>query len=352
MINIIAPINQLGYGIASLNIVKALSKIEDVSLWPIGQPQVTNEEDAKVIRECIDASKYPDFNAPCIRIWHQHDMSQFVGRGERIGFPIFELDKFSDLEKHHLANLNKVFVCSSWAKEVVREQLNIDSVSVIPLGVDTSVFKPSKIKDGEDTVFLNCGKWEVRKGHDILVDIFNQTFDVSDKVQLWLLPTNPFLSEEEKTAWHNKYCQSKLGSKIRILPRFNTQEEVYSVMQKVHCGIFPSKAEGWNLELLELMACGKPVITTNYSAHTEFCNRDNALLVDIKETELAYDNKWFFGQGNWAKISKEQIDQFSDYMKQVHNANMSGSLTVNTAGIETAQKFSWNNTAEIIKNNV
>lgn len=51
MINIIAPINQLGYGIASLNIVKALSKIEDVSLWPIGQPQVTNEEDAKVIRE-------------------------------------------------------------------------------------------------------------------------------------------------------------------------------------------------------------------------------------------------------------------------------------------------------------
>lgn len=352
MINIISPINQLGYGIASLNIVKSLSMSEGVALWPIGQPQVTNEEDASIIRKCIDASKYPDFNAPCIRIWHQHDMSQFVGRGERIGFPIFELDKFSDLEKHHLANLDKIFVCSSWAKEVIKKELNTDSVSVIPLGVDTSVFKPSEIKNNEETIFLNCGKWEVRKGHDILVEIFNQTFDVSDKVQLWLLPTNPFLSEDEKATWHNKYYQSKLGSKIRILPRFNTQEEVYNIMQKVHCGIFPSRAEGWNLELLELMACGKPVITTNYSAHTEFCNKNNALLVDINETELAYDNKWFFGQGNWAKISKQQIDQFADYMKQTHNKNMRGELSINLAGIETAKKFNWNNTAEIIRNNV
>jgi glycosyltransferase involved in cell wall biosynthesis len=352
MINVIAPINQLGYGIASLNIVKALSKIEDVALWPISQPQVTNEQDANVIRKCIDNSKYPDFNAPCIRIWHQHDMAQFVGRGERIGFPIFELDKFSDLEKHHLANLNKIFVCSQWAKGVISKELNTENVNVIPLGVDTSVFKPSSINNNEETVFLNCGKWEVRKGHDILVDIFNATFDISEKVQLWLLPTNPFLSEEEKNSWHNKYYKSKLGSKIRILPRLNTQEEVYNIMQKTSCGIFPSRAEGWNLELLELMACGKPVITTNYSAHTEFCNEHNSLLVNITETEVAHDNKWFYGQGNWAKISNKEIAQFSEYMRQIHLDNISGNLAVNTAGIETANKFNWNNTAEIIKNNV
>ena len=42
MINIIAPINQLGYGITGLNLSKALYKVSDVSLWPISTPQLTN----------------------------------------------------------------------------------------------------------------------------------------------------------------------------------------------------------------------------------------------------------------------------------------------------------------------
>ena len=49
MINIIAPINQLGYGIVSLNIVKALSKITKVSLFPIGSPSDIKDEDLSLI---------------------------------------------------------------------------------------------------------------------------------------------------------------------------------------------------------------------------------------------------------------------------------------------------------------
>ena len=45
MLNIISPINQLGYGIAGLNIVKELDKIAPVSLFPIGQPTVTSQDD-------------------------------------------------------------------------------------------------------------------------------------------------------------------------------------------------------------------------------------------------------------------------------------------------------------------
>lgn len=353
MINIIAPINQLGYGIASLNIVKALSKITNIALWPISQPQVTTQYDADIISQCIKNGQFPDFDAPCVRIWHQHDMSQFVGNGPRIGFPIFELDKFSDIEKHHLSHLNKIFVCSSWAKSVILNNINIDekNVCVIPLGVDTDLFKPNQIKSGP-TVFFNCGKFEIRKGHDVLVDIFNNSFESNDNVELWLMCENPFLNEEETKNWHQKYYRSKLGSKIKIIPRLNTQQEVYNIMSQIDCGIFPSKAEGWNLELLECMACGKDVITTNYSAHTEFCNSKNAHLVNIEETEPAIDNKWFFGQGNWAKLSHNQIDQFIHYMREIHKNKQSGSLSLNEAGINTAQKFSWHNTAETILKNV
>ena len=108
MINIISPINSLGYGIAGLNITKHLTKTTDVSLWPIGNPECRNEEDIRILSNCIHNASKPVFDAPCVRIWHQNDMSMFVGNGERIGFPFFELNKFNDVEKHHLNSLDRL----------------------------------------------------------------------------------------------------------------------------------------------------------------------------------------------------------------------------------------------------
>ena len=123
-------------------------------------------------------------------------------------------------------------------------------------------------------------------------------------------------------------------------------------MKQVDCGVFPSRAEGWNLEALELMACGKQVIITNYAAHTQFCNTKNSLLVDIDEKELAFDNKWFFGQGNWAKISEKQIQSIANHMSSVYNAKKTGSDMVNYEGIKTANQFTWSKSAEKLLNNV
>lgn len=168
--NIISPINQLGYGIAGLNIVKSMAIKRKTSLFVIGSPEVTNREDANIINSCLQNAQTPDFNSPCLRIWHQNDMSQFVGKGNHIGFPFFELDTFQDVEKHHLNSLDKLFVTSNWAKDIVLANLSTpsDKVFVVPLGVDSSIFKPSNNNQSSKTVFFNCGKWEVRKGHDVL----------------------------------------------------------------------------------------------------------------------------------------------------------------------------------------
>ena len=192
MINVVSPINQLGYGITGLNLVKSLAKQTPVCLWVLGQPQVTNQDDADLISTCLQNRNYLDFDAPCIKIWHQNDMTQFAGRGKRIGFPIFELDKFNDLEKHHLNSLDSMFVCSQWAKNVVLSNIDINSndVHVIPLGIDKKIFQNNTTENSEKTIFLNCGKWEVRKGHDILYKIFNMAFEPSDKVELWMLCVN------------------------------------------------------------------------------------------------------------------------------------------------------------------
>lgn len=356
--NIIAPINQLGYGVTGLNVVKELRKFEPVSLWPIGQPQITNQEDARIIQDSINNAKFFEYNDPCIRIWHQHDMAQFVGNGDHIGFPIFELDIFSSLEQHHLNSCDRLFVCSQWAKDVClangikprKATFDNPAIDVVPLGVDINIFKPCDIKPGP-TVFFNCGKWEVRKGHDVLVEIFNKAFTDDDNVELWMMCSNPFLNPEEDSAWKRKYTNSDLGHKVKFIDRVSKHDEVYNIMCNVDCGIFPSRAEGWNLEPLELMACGKHVIITNYSAHTEFCTHKNSRLIDTDSIELANDGKWFHGNGHWAKIGNSQIEQTIKYMREIHNLKQSNSLLSNIAGIETANKFTWDNTAkEIIKN--
>ena len=342
-LNLIAPINQLGYGVAGINTLKALQEEGvNVSFFPIGQPQVVTQEDAEAVKRGMESAKLFDPTAPCVRMWHQHDMAQFVGRGKHIGFPIFELDTFNELEKHHLNSCDELMVCSRWAKGVTETVVDCN-VNVVPLGVDMNIFKPAPARTDDKVIFFNCGKWEVRKGHDILIEAFRKVAEEHKNVELWMMCTNPFNSPEEENRWRQLYNHPQ----VRLIPRAETQVEVYNIMSQVSCGVFPSRGEGWNLELLEMMAAGKHVIATNYSAHTEFCTEENCGLVPISETEPAFDSKWFFGQGNWAAINAFEIKSLVQNMKNIASK---GNGEVNEAGIRTAKTFSWQNTArEIIK---
>ena len=353
--NVISPINSLGYGVAGYNIIRGLTSAgHTVALYGIGSIQSEPEQN-ELLKACFDNSRMPDFGAPCIRIWHQHDMAEFVGGGKKIGFPIFELNTFTEQELHQLGNPDEWFVCSQWGKDILKKALeerykweDLDSrIHVIPLGVDRSIFR-EKFADRNETIFFNCGKWEVRKGHDVLVKAFNEAFTPEDKVELWMMCDNPFYTDEENFQWERLYKGSGLGDKIRSIPRHQTQKDVYNIMSQTDCGVFPARAEGWNLELLEMMSCGKHVIATNYSGHTEFCNKDNCKLVEVTEMEDAKDGKWFHGQGQWAHLGESQIDQLVEHMQAIHKLKQEDNLNVNQAGIDTAKKFSWSNTAKEI----
>ena len=351
-INLQAPINQLGYGVAGINILKALyAEGVEVSFFPIGQPQVTNEEDAYTVRRGMRLAQTFDPQAPCIKIWHQNQMAERIGSGKFIGFPIFELDTFSDLEKHHLQSCDELMVCSRWARDIVWKNTDayanggflLDQVHVVPLGVDAELFPPAPVRQDDKTIFFNCGKWEIRKGHDILIEAFKKLTEEHDNVELWMMCSNPFNSEEENARWHQLYNYPK----VKLIPRAETQVEVYNIMSQVDCGVFPSRGEGWNLELLEMMAAGKHVVATEYSAHTEFCTEENSYLLPISDVEPAVDSKWFFGQGNWAKIDDTEVDMLIKLMQRFIKLSKG---KVNKAGIKTAKKFSWENTArEMIK---
>lgn len=346
MLNFIAPLNETSYGICGRQISKALAQRlgREFFLFPLHHinPQLESTE----VQQGIVNSRFYNPLSPSIRLWHQHEMTFFVGKGERIGFPIFELTEFNPVEKHHLKNCDRLIVCSKWAKSIV-EQNGIDiRCDVVPLGVDSSVFIPptSKAKSGP-TIFFCPGKFEKRKFHDRIGQIFNKAFGPKDNVLLFLLPFNPFLSDVEKSHFE------KLLSfpKIRLLPRLTNVEDLVKMYQTVDCIVSPALAEGWNLMNLEAMSCGTHVITTNYSGHTEFCDKKNSLLIEPNGLEIAYDGKWFTSNcGSWMKFGQEQEDQLVEHMRTIHRKKQNGELELNTSGIDTAKEFSWNNSADKI----
>lgn len=353
-----SPIGFTGYGIAGYNIVKELINIQyPVHLFPISVQRfgtqfiLESEEDNDTFNELLEKQiKEPfDPTGACVRIWHQFDLAERIGRGKYIGFPFFEIDEFNIREKVHLSIPDELVVASQWAKSIIEDNnINIKT-SVVPLGVNSELFDYKLCKpksDADPYVFICMGKWEIRKGYDILAELFNQAFDINDNVQLWILASShkSCFSEKELNEWHGYYENTKLKDKIKIFPRLQTQKEVASVISQADCGIFMCRAEGWNLDLLEVMTMDKPVITTNYSAHTEYCDSQNAFLVNIDEKEDAYDGKWFHGFGKWAKIGQNQKDQAIEYMRYVYKNNIRN----NPKGIETGQKFSWNNTVKTL----
>ena len=157
-INLMAPINPLGYGVVGFNVTKELSKTNEVSLFPIGNPEVATQEEADVIKSCIQNQQIFESKSPCLRIWHQFAMAEQIGNGLRCGFPIFELDTFNENEKYHLDSLEKIFVCSQWAKEVI---VNSIKATIIDLNRDNQLDSDKywKFKWFEQPSIHGRGSW-------------------------------------------------------------------------------------------------------------------------------------------------------------------------------------------------
>ena len=349
--NLMTPINSLGYGVAGLNILKSLSRTTSVSCFLIGNPELSTQEDANIVQEALSRKETFDYNAPCVKIWHETNMAERIGKGPLFGFPFFEITKFDDKRIHHLKSTDSIIVASQWAASVVNDNIKFAvPVHVCPLGVDRTIFNENGNAPTDECIFLNCGKWEIRKGHDVLLRAFKAAFPSEEDVRLCMLPTNPFLSPKEKSEWEVFY---RSDPRVNIIDRVGSHTEVASIMKQSTCGVFPSRAEGWNLELLEMMSCGKPVITTNYSAPTEFCTQDNARLIEIDSMEDAYDGKWFNGEvGEWASLEGNAFDSLVSHMRSVYSVWQESRLLVNDSGVQTAIEFSWDRTAQKIKESI
>ena len=156
-ININCPINSTGYGITSTNIVKAIHKTGiDIGLFPIGaNVEANSENDVNLIKSLMGRINNFDYDAPCLKIWHQHDLASKVGNGHYYTFPFFEVDKLTPREIHHLNYSDYIFVASGWAKQILVNNQIVKPIYVAPLGVDLEIFQRSIV------VRLRCNAFAI-----------------------------------------------------------------------------------------------------------------------------------------------------------------------------------------------
>lgn len=345
--NIVAPINQLGYGIVGANLTINIIKIDkETCLFPLGDIDCS-ENCREQIKEALNNSLSYKTSDPSLKIYHAWDLHSQPSKKFNSGLTFFEIDYLNKQEVNCLNQMDVVFSAGEWAKKIMEDNGVKSKIVPISIGVDTETFFPVQKENHEKVIFINCGKWEIRKGHDVLLDIFNNAFNKEDNVELWMMNSNLFISQEEQKEWEKYYTNSALGDKIKIVPRMQSPKNVHNIFARADCGIFPSRAEGWNMECAELMAMGKHVIVSNCTAHSDYCNENNSILVDLPHMEKAHDGKWFLGTGNWHKIDQKAMGDFSQSLRDFYKKKINNAI-INMNGIETFRILNWNSIAKKI----
>jgi glycosyltransferase involved in cell wall biosynthesis len=155
---------------------------------------------------------------------------------------------------------------------------------------------------------------------------------------------NPFLSRDAFEAQLAPFRRSPMARRITLqISELPTSRDVATLMASADCGVFPARAEGWNLELVEMLAMAKPVIATYATAHTAYLTAENAQLITLGPPESARPAGFL---GTWGSWGEAQHEQLVNALRAVHRARQNDTLGLNLAGLATARSLSWDNAAE------
>ena len=212
------------------------------------------------------------------------------------GYTFFE----NELTRHSLENaktFDLVLAGSSWCRDRLLER-GITNCDVLIQGIDPLLFHPGDEEPDDDRFILfSGGKFELRKGQDLVLRAFKA---LQDKYpDLWLVncwynlwPESMRLMESSGTSasrpregsWQEvmrrTYALNGLDASRIVTCDLMAPELLPELYRRTHLGVFPNRCEGGtNLVLMEYMACGRPVIASYASGHTDVVTEDNALLL-------------------------------------------------------------------------
>jgi glycosyltransferase involved in cell wall biosynthesis len=248
-----------------------------------------------------------------------------------------------------------IFVPSNHVKNaiLITGAVPTDKIIVIPHGVDRSIFSPvEKKQDKDKCVFIaNKGWTDVfndRGGIQFIIQAYAKEFCKSDNVKL-IIKVNKTYNPNFNVV--DAIAQLKVKELNKELPSLQITENQIPYKKLVDfyndgdVFVTASMAEGFNLPCIEAMACGKPVITTNFGGQVDYINNENGWLVDyelITPEDIRYEGS------QWAKIKEEELRKA---MRHAYVLWQEGRLKgLSDKALETSNQYLWRNTGKKVLN--
>jgi glycosyltransferase involved in cell wall biosynthesis len=197
----------------------------------------------------------------------------------------------------HLASNTTIITASQWSKQgFINSGADPQRVVVIPLGYDPQVYYPLsdhqrlslRQKKGwtDYFVFLNIGvMWNERQGIDRLLKAFAILTEIYPHIRLVLkgrdaiFPSKASIQSASKTILTDAEYE-RIKPKIGYIGNSLSAQEMAELYQAADCYVSPYSAEGFNLPVLEAIACGLPVICTDGGPTDDFIRSEFAWKID------------------------------------------------------------------------
>ncbi len=204
----------------------------------------------------------------------------------------------------------KIITPSAWSKAgLIRSGVEGDRIAVVPLGVDPQIYYPvsgdrrqllrESFGWSNYFIFLNIGGQTDRKGIRPLLKAFAAVVDKYPDARLVLKGSELLYPSRDEIA---EACRVVLNDaeRARVLPRLiytGSQlsfAQIAELYQAADVYVSPYLAEGFNLPVLEAVACGLPVICTEGGPTDDFTRSDFALRIESKFTAVVIEGETLF----------------------------------------------------------
>ena len=237
----------------------------------------------------------PDVNIVLMDMNHYYFYDNYVGYN--IAYNVWESTRYPDDFFNRLFYFDEVWVPTQWQFDCLVEQgYPKEKISIVPEGVDVETFKPlKKFPKRDKTQFVLFGRWEWRKGTTEILQAFAEEFKDETDIELIASVENPY-SSDGLNSTEERIKHYGIDTKNIKFLNFPSREEYVKYLQEAHAFISCARSEGWNLPLIEAMACGTPSIYADWGGQQQF-TLDKGIPVDIKGLVLAnYEHKDFPGE--------------------------------------------------------
>lgn len=286
---------------------------------------------------------------PPVSVVYAHGDVFRKNRGKyKIGYTMLEVDGFPAEWVRQANTMDEVWVPCDFNRHALVRSGVTKPVHVMPLGVDVDHFHPEIVRYPSprgEYVFMTNFEWGERKQPELLLKVFNQIFSAREPVVLICKVMNRDRRINVRGSIRTMRLKKTGGRIAMIYNREFPYHQMAAFYRSADCYISAGRGEGWDMPLVEAMACGLPAIATDWGAHTQFITGSNSYPLRIRGTIPAKSVCPYYDGFTWADPDPEHLSFLLRHIfENAEEARRKGQL----AAAEMRACWTWHHAARRI----